>query len=47
MKLIGNNWDNVLSEEFEKPYFVETLKRLMRNTELAQFIRHKGACLTL
>ena len=28
MKLIGNNWDNVLSEEFEKSYFVETLKKV-------------------
>jgi len=28
MKIIGNEWDNVLADEFSKPYFLETLMRV-------------------
>ena len=28
MKLIGNKWDEVLKDEYEKPYFMETLQKV-------------------
>ncbi|MBQ7453100.1 MAG: uracil-DNA glycosylase [Clostridia bacterium] len=33
MKVIGNKWDEVLGEEYAKPYFLETLKRVNKEYE--------------
>ena len=35
MKLVGNKWDEILSEEYQKPYFMETLEKV--NAEYSKF----------
>ena len=35
MKLVGNKWDEILSEEYSKPYFLETLEKV--NAEYSKY----------